>query len=115
VPTIKALRTKAETIRAGELEKTLNKLGDGLTNKQKKVGPSWGEEGLVRRGAGVVVPVVGCRVALHWITRGCLLQLGWSMRMLGGAPRLLARLAWLKPASTCARVARTRIHHPARC
>jgi glutamyl-tRNA reductase len=37
VPTIKALRGKAETIRATELEKTLNKLGDGLTNKQKKV------------------------------------------------------------------------------
>ena len=38
VPTIKALRGKAESIRAVELEKTLNKLGDGLTNKQKKVG-----------------------------------------------------------------------------
>ncbi|KAL4437455.1 hypothetical protein ABPG75_004594 [Micractinium tetrahymenae] len=37
VPTIKALRGKAEGIRAAELEKTLNKLGDGLTNKQKKV------------------------------------------------------------------------------
>ncbi|KAI3429886.1 hypothetical protein D9Q98_010197 [Chlorella vulgaris] len=37
VPTIKALRGKAESIRAGELEKTLHKLGDGLTNKQKKV------------------------------------------------------------------------------
>lgn len=37
VPTIKALRGKAESIRAGELEKTLNKLGEGLTNKQKKV------------------------------------------------------------------------------
>lgn len=36
VPTIKALRGKAESIRAAELEKTLNKLGDGLTNKQKK-------------------------------------------------------------------------------
>lgn len=41
VPTIKALRGKAEAIRAVELEKTLNKLGDGLTNKQKKVrGPA---------------------------------------------------------------------------
>jgi hypothetical protein len=37
VPTIKALRSKAENIRAVELEKTLNKLGEGLTNKQKKV------------------------------------------------------------------------------
>ncbi|KAI7837057.1 hypothetical protein COHA_009133 [Chlorella ohadii] len=37
VPTIKALRGKAESIRAAELEKTLNKLGEGLTNKQKKV------------------------------------------------------------------------------
>lgn len=36
VPTIKALRGKAETIRSVELEKALNKLGEGLTNKQKK-------------------------------------------------------------------------------
>ena len=36
VPTIKALRGKAESIRSAELEKTLNKLGEGLTNKQKK-------------------------------------------------------------------------------
>lgn len=36
VPTIKALRSKAESIRSAELEKTLNKLGEGLTNKQKK-------------------------------------------------------------------------------
>jgi glutamyl-tRNA reductase len=36
VPTIKALRGKAEAVRNGELEKALNKLGDGLTNKQKK-------------------------------------------------------------------------------
>lgn len=36
VPTIKALRGKAEAIRAAELEKALNRLGDGLTNKQKK-------------------------------------------------------------------------------
>lgn len=34
---LQALRGKAESIRATELEKTLNKLGDGLTNKQKKV------------------------------------------------------------------------------
>jgi glutamyl-tRNA reductase len=37
VPTIKALRGKAETIRSVELEKVLNKLGEGLTNKQKKL------------------------------------------------------------------------------
>jgi glutamyl-tRNA reductase len=36
VPTIKALRGKAETIRSSELDKALNKLGEGLTNKQKK-------------------------------------------------------------------------------
>jgi glutamyl-tRNA reductase len=36
VPTIKRLRQKAETIRAAELDKALLKLGDGLTNKQKK-------------------------------------------------------------------------------
>lgn len=36
VPTIKALRGKAEEIRAGELEKAFNKLGEGLTNKQRK-------------------------------------------------------------------------------
>jgi glutamyl-tRNA reductase len=36
VPTIKALRGKAEAIRAVELERTLNKLGEGLSNKQKK-------------------------------------------------------------------------------
>lgn len=36
VPTIKALRTKAETIRAGEFEKAMNKLGDGLSKKQLK-------------------------------------------------------------------------------
>ena len=34
VPTIKALRSKAESVRALELEKALNKLGDGLTKKQ---------------------------------------------------------------------------------
>ncbi|KAL6773985.1 GLTR1 [Auxenochlorella protothecoides x Auxenochlorella symbiontica] len=36
VPTIKALRSKAEAIRALELEKTLARLGEGMTNKQKK-------------------------------------------------------------------------------
>jgi glutamyl-tRNA reductase len=36
VPTIKALRGKAEAIRAAELERTLHKLGEGLSNKQKK-------------------------------------------------------------------------------
>ena len=36
VPTIKALRGKAESIRSLELEKALNKLGDGMTAKQKK-------------------------------------------------------------------------------
>lgn len=36
VPTIKALRMKAEEIRGVELDKALNKLGDGMTNKQKK-------------------------------------------------------------------------------
>jgi glutamyl-tRNA reductase len=36
VPTIKALRGKAESIRSSELEKALNKLGEGLTAKQKK-------------------------------------------------------------------------------
>ena len=36
VPTIKALRTKAEDIRSSELDKALGKLGEGLTNKQKK-------------------------------------------------------------------------------
>jgi glutamyl-tRNA reductase len=34
VPTIKALRTKAESIRCPELERTLSKLGDGLSKKQ---------------------------------------------------------------------------------
>lgn len=36
VPTIKALRMKAEDIRGAELDKALSKLGEGLTNKQKK-------------------------------------------------------------------------------
>ena len=36
VPTIKRLRQKAETIRSAELDKAMSKLGDGLTNKQKK-------------------------------------------------------------------------------
>eukprot|EP00899_Mesostigma_viride_P029426 jgi/Mesvir1/9669/Mv12154-RA.1 len=37
VPTIKRLRSKAETIRASELEKALSKMGDGeLTKKQRK-------------------------------------------------------------------------------
>lgn len=36
VPAIKALRSKAENIRSTEFEKTLNKLGDGLTKKQLK-------------------------------------------------------------------------------
>jgi glutamyl-tRNA reductase len=49
VPTIKALRGKAETIRASELEKTLNKLGDGLTNKQKKVRAGVGWDRVVPR------------------------------------------------------------------
>jgi glutamyl-tRNA reductase len=36
VPTIKRLRQKAENIRSAELDKAMTKLGDGLTNKQKK-------------------------------------------------------------------------------
>ncbi|KAK9906766.1 hypothetical protein WJX75_007579 [Coccomyxa subellipsoidea] len=36
VPTIKALRGKAESIRAGELDKAMGKMGDGLTKKQLK-------------------------------------------------------------------------------
>lgn len=36
VPTIKRLRTKAESIRSVELEKALGRLGDGLTKKQRK-------------------------------------------------------------------------------
>jgi len=36
VPTIKALRGKAEDIRSAELEKALRAMGDGLTKKQKK-------------------------------------------------------------------------------
>jgi len=36
VPTIKALRTKAEDIRTKALEQAVAKLGDGLTKKQQK-------------------------------------------------------------------------------
>ena len=36
VPTIKRLRQKAEDLRQAELDKAMSKLGDGLTNKQKK-------------------------------------------------------------------------------
>ncbi len=36
VPTIKALRSKAESIRATEFEKAVNKLGEGLSKKQLK-------------------------------------------------------------------------------
>jgi glutamyl-tRNA reductase len=36
VPTIKALRQKAEDVRVVEMEKALKKLGDGLTKKQKR-------------------------------------------------------------------------------
>jgi len=36
VPTIKALRGKAESIRSSELEKAFSKLGDGLTKKQMR-------------------------------------------------------------------------------
>jgi len=36
VPAIKALRGKAETIRMTEFEKTLNKMGDGLSKKQMR-------------------------------------------------------------------------------
>mmetsp|Transcript_35352 Transcript_35352/g.89504 ORF Transcript_35352/g.89504 Transcript_35352/m.89504 type:complete len:527 (-) Transcript_35352:869-2449(-) len=36
VPTIKALRSKAENIRASEFEKVVNKLGEGLSKKQLK-------------------------------------------------------------------------------
>lgn len=37
VPTIKALRSKAESIRTSELEKAMSKMGDGLTKKQLKI------------------------------------------------------------------------------
>ncbi len=36
VPTIKALRNKAETIRATEFEKAVGRLGEGLSKKQLK-------------------------------------------------------------------------------
>ncbi|KAG2491933.1 hypothetical protein HYH03_009666 [Edaphochlamys debaryana] len=36
VPTIKALRSKAETIRAAEFEKAISRLGEGLSKKQMK-------------------------------------------------------------------------------
>lgn len=36
VPTIKALRSKAESIRAAEFEKAIHRLGDGLSKKQLK-------------------------------------------------------------------------------
>jgi glutamyl-tRNA reductase len=36
VPTIKALRAKAEAIRAAEFEKALKGLGDGMSKKQMK-------------------------------------------------------------------------------
>jgi len=36
VPTIKRLRSKAETIRTTELDKAMSRLGDGLTKKQRK-------------------------------------------------------------------------------
>eukprot|EP00798_Chlamydomonas_sp_ICE-L_P030390 gene30390-35399_t len=36
VPTIKALRSKAESIRAGEFEKALTKMGEGMSKKQMK-------------------------------------------------------------------------------
>eukprot|EP01025_Chloroclados_australasicus_P037980 TRINITY_DN38869_c0_g1_i2.p7 TRINITY_DN38869_c0_g1~~TRINITY_DN38869_c0_g1_i2.p7 ORF type:complete len:119 (-),score=22.32 TRINITY_DN38869_c0_g1_i2:329-685(-) len=36
VPTIKALRQKAEDVRAGELDKAMNKLGENLTKKQRR-------------------------------------------------------------------------------
>lgn len=36
VPTIKALRSKAELIRNSELEKSLVKIGEGLSKKQLK-------------------------------------------------------------------------------
>ena len=36
VPTIKALRSKAETIRASEFDKAVSKLGEGLSKKQLK-------------------------------------------------------------------------------
>ena len=34
VPTIKALRSKVEGIRAAEFERAVNRLGDGVTKKQ---------------------------------------------------------------------------------
>lgn len=36
VPTIKALRAKAEAVRAAEFEKTLSRLGEGMSKKQLK-------------------------------------------------------------------------------
>jgi glutamyl-tRNA reductase len=36
VPTIKALRAKAESIRAAEFEKALSRLGEGMSKKQMK-------------------------------------------------------------------------------
>ena len=59
MPTIKALRVKAESIRASELEMSLNKLGDTLTNKQKKVRAlfrAWGAAAPGSSEAAVVVP-----------------------------------------------------------
>merc|ERR1712146_858733 len=37
VPTIKKLRSKAESIRSGELDKAMSKLGEELSPKQRKV------------------------------------------------------------------------------
>ncbi len=36
MPTIKALRSKAESIRSSEFEKAMHKLGDGMSKKQLK-------------------------------------------------------------------------------
>jgi hypothetical protein len=42
VPTIKALRAKAEAIRVAEFEKAIGRFGDGATKKQMKVRSGFG-------------------------------------------------------------------------
>lgn len=56
------LLLQAESIRATELEKTLNKLGDGLTNKQKKVSSMAGSNAA---GQYQLRPACCCMLLLH--------------------------------------------------
>lgn len=60
MPTIKALRAKAEAIRAAEFEKALSRLGEGMSKKQMKA--------IEELSKGIVNKLLhGPMTALRWV------------------------------------------------